>query len=199
VDPVIPSANPVDPGQPAQIVVLEGDEERIIDRDVRGLGEEVKRLRGERRALNARATQTTAERDALAKENAALTQRIADAEALKADAEAWREHKRAENDKLKEANAAAIASLTPEQRAAFDGITDEPTIARMLTLVKAQAAAPTPAPATYPAGGAAPVSGGGAGADLTPAEEAWVRSERKDLAGLEVSTIKAMFKKFGPK
>ena len=187
-------ANPVDPGQ---IAIPDGDGERLIPASVEALRAELTRVRGNNNA-NAKAAREAAAREAAAlarvKELEPYAEEVAK---LKPIAERWHEHERVQNDKLKEANAAAIAALTPEQRAAFDGITDEPTIARMLTLVKAQAAAP--APASYPAGGAAPVSGGGAGADLTPAEEAWVRSERKDLAGLEVSTIKAMFKKFGPK
>lgn len=188
-DPVIPSAAPVDP---SQIVVVEDGEERVIQADQRGLTAEVTRLRGERRALNARYTQTAAERDALAKEKAALEARISEAEKDKADADAWREHTRAENDRLKEANAAALKALTAEQRAVFDGITDEPTIARMLTLVTK-----VTAPA-YPAGGAAPVATP-VGDDLTPAEEAWVRSHRKDLIGVDNATVKQFYKKFGPK
>jgi len=197
VDPVIPSAGIVDPGQPPQIVVVEGEEERVYSRNVDGLTAELVRTRGKVAAATKETRETRAALEAAQARIKALEPIAAEVDALKPAAERWREHERAQSDKLKEANAVAIAALTPEQRAAFEGITDEPTIARMLTLVKAQAAAS--APASYPAGGAAPVSGGGAGADLTPAEEAWVRSERKDLAGLEVSTIKAMFKKFGPK
>ena len=192
-DPVIPSAGNVDPGNPGQIVVFEGDEERVIDRNVIGLGEEVKKLRAERRALNARLTQTATERDTLAKEKADLAQRIADAEASKADAEAWREHQRRENDALKEANAAKLAALTPEQRTLFEGVTDEAMVARMLKLLPAAAT-----PATYPSGGAAPIAAP-VGDDLTPAEEAWVRSSRKDLIGVDNAVVKRFFKQFGPK
>lgn len=170
-DPVIPTPDPVDPSEA-----------------VKGIGAELAKLRSERQALNARLTQTTGERDALAKEKADLAQQIAEAEAAKADAELWREHVRTENDKLKEANVAGLAALTPEQRAAFEGVTDEKLIAKLLTAIKPAAPA---APATpYPNGG-----GSGSGSpvgeiELTTAEKEWVKRERPDLARVSAAAVR---------
>jgi hypothetical protein len=170
-EPVIPSTEPVDPSEA-----------------VKGIGAELAKLRSERQALNARLTQTTGERDALAKEKADLAQQIADAEAAKADAELWREHVRTENDKLKEANATALAALTPEQRDAFQGVTDEKLIAKLLTAIKP--AAPAAPAAPYPNGG-----GSGSGAptgeiELTTAEKEWVKRERPDLARVSAAAVR---------
>lgn len=194
-------SNPMDPGQ---IAIPDGDGERIIPATVEAMRNELTRLRSLNRQHAQGLREAATARDLALARVKELEPAASEVDRLKPIADRWHEHERTQNDKLKEANAAAIATLTPEQRAAFDGVTDEPTIARMLTLVKAPtpAAPATPAaPPSYPAGGAAPVTGSGAGAELTPAEEAWVRSERKDLltAGVEASTIKAMYKKFGPK
>lgn len=194
-------SNPVDPGD---LIIPEGGGERIVTHSVEGLRNELTRTRvkADTKAKEARDART--QLDAALARIKELEPFAAEVEKLKPIADRWHEHERVQNDKLKEANIAALAALTPEQRAAFDGVTDEAMISRMLALVKTPtpAAPATPAaPPSYPAGGAAPVTGSGAGAELTPAEEAWVRSERKDLltAGVEASTIKAMYKKFGPK
>lgn len=185
---------------------MEDGEERIIPHDAPAILNELRRTREISRTRGGQIKSLQAERDALAARVAALEPVAAEVDKLKPIAERWHEHERIQTDTLKQANAEKIKALTPEQMKAFEGITDEALISRMLALVAPPPATPatpaTPAaPPSYPAGGAAPVTGSGAGAELTPAEEAWVRSERKDLltAGVEASTIKAMFKKFGPK
>lgn len=160
-EPVIPTPDPVDPpGEPAPPPV--------------GVQAELARLRNEKKVL--------------LKEKTELAQRIADAEAAKADAELWREHVRTENDKLKEANVAGLAALTPEQRAAFEGVTDEKLIAKLLTAIKP--AAPAAPPAPYPNGG-----GSGSGSpvgeiELTTAEKEWVKRERPDLARVSAAAVR---------
>lgn len=197
------SPNPVDPGQ---IAIPDGDGERIIPATVEAMRNELTRLRGLNRQHAQGLREAATARDLALARVKELEPVASEVDRLKPIAERWHEHERIQTDALKHANAEKIKTLTPEQAKAFEGITDEALISRMLALVAPPPATPaTPAtPAatpSYPAGGAAPVTGSGAGAELTPAEEAWVRSERKDLltAGVEASTIKAMFKKFGPK
>ncbi len=195
VDPVIPNANPVDPGH---VTFTEDGEERIVSHEAPALLNELRRTRETSRTRAGQIKSLQAERDALAARVAALEPVAAEVEKLKPLAERWHEHERAQNDALKDANAAKIKALTPDQVKLFEGITDENVIAKMLALIPAPAAATTEAekPGAFPVGGGAGTSAGGV--TLSAAETAWVKASRPDLVGRDPAVIRFAYNRNGP-
>lgn len=201
-DPVIgtPTTPPTPAAVPAspQYLIEDGDEIREAPSDARGYVESLRKERAAKRDLSKRlaALETQlAEVGKSAAEAEALRKRIAE---IEPHATAWQAHAAAEAKRIADANAARLATLTDAQRAVLDGL-DAAKVAALLDAWAPAAGSATPAkPATYPAGGAAP-SGVPSQDELTPAERAWVESERPDLRGVAAAAVKAMFKRFGPK
>jgi len=191
------------PSTPAQPLVYEDDGDiRELPTDAKGILDTLKKERSAKRELSGRVKALEAQLTEAAKGSAeAVTLRARLAE-LEPHATAWQAHTAAEVKRAEEANAARIAGLTDAQRGALEGLS--PTqVAKLLDVMapagNAPATQPAPVkPATYPAGGAAP-SGLPSGEELTPAERAWVESERPDLRTVAPASVKKMYKQFGPK
>ena len=188
-------ANPVDP---SDLVIPEGGGERIVTHSVEGLRNELARTRGNATAKAKEAREAKAQLDAALARIKELEPFAAEVETLKPIAERWREHERAQNDALKDANAAKIKALTPDQVKLFEGITDETVIAKMLALLPAPSAAATEPekPGAFPVGGGAGTSAGGV--SLSAAETAWVKASRPDLVGRDPAVIRFAYNRNGP-
>lgn len=190
--------NAVDPGQ---LVIPEGDGERVIPANVQGLQAEIARLRARDRERVKTQREIEVEREALRGRVGELEPLAAQLEALKPKAERWDEYERTKTDQLKHENAEKLKALTPEQAKAFEGITDESVIARMLSLI------PTPAAgqATQSAGQSTALPPGGntqragsMGSTLT-AEEVAFRDARPILAKATDDKIRELFAIFRKK
>lgn len=206
VDPVIPSNAGVDPSnQPPGILAIEDEDDdaggRLIQTDQRGLLAEIKRLRGELRNRSGTLRKTGSELEAASKRlselEAAQEQARKDAE----DAKAWREYREAEAKRIGDANAKRLEALTDEQRAAFEGITDQTVIARMLSLIPAPASdAPAQAPASaqpLPKGTPA-VRAHAVGSTLTAEEQAF-KDARPLLANATDDQVRNIIKAATPR
>lgn len=208
-DPVIgtPTTPPTPAAVPAppQYLIEDGDEIREAPSDARGYVESLRKERAAKRDLSKRLAALETQLADLGKSAAeaeTLRKRIAE---IEPHATAWQAHTAAEAKRIADANAARLATLTDAQRAVLDGL-DAAKVAALLDAwapattqsAGVQPGSPVPKPATYPAGGAAP-SGVPSPDELTPAERAWVETERPDLRGVAAAAVKAMFKRFGPK
>lgn len=202
--PTTPPAPAVTPA-PAPVLIEDGDEIREIPSDSRAMLTELQRARAARNELKKQLNALTAQHAETAKaaaEAEALRKRLAE---IEPHATAWQAHTAAEAKRIADANAARIATLTDAQRAVLEGL-DAAKVAALLDAwapagvhtAADPASAHTPKPPAYPAGGAAP-TGVPSADELTPAERAWVESDRPDLRGVTAAAVKAMFKKFGPK
>lgn len=202
--PTTPPAPAVTPA-PAPVLIEDGDEIREAPADARGYVEAIKKERAARREVTKRLNALEAQHAETAKaaaEAATLRQRLAE---IEPHATAWQAHTAAEAKRIADANAARIATLTDAQRAVLEGL-DAAKVAALLDAwapagahtAADPAGAHTPKAVAYPAGGAAP-TGVPSADELTPAERAWVESDRPDLRVANAAAVKAMFKKFGPK
>lgn len=156
-----------------------------------GVGKELARLRAERSAAREEAKTAAAQRDANATRIAELEAKVKQDEA---DAAAYREQRQREDDELKQSNADRLKALTDAQRAAFDGVTDERLISRMLDLATPSTSVQTPG--KYPGGGAAGAAPGEV--QLTQAERDWVAQKRPDLKRVSAETARLHYNTTGP-
>ena len=129
--------------------------------------------------------------------------RAAELAAYETDAKAWRDWQAAEAAKLADQNAADLAGLPDDARAALSSITDPKALRAALDVVKrvqpAPAAPPPAAEATaleYPAGASA--SRGAAVDTLTAEERAW-KASQPTLSGAADATVKRLYQLSKPK